>query len=310
MEVRRYLDILCFILLPNLLKSVSILDGPLKVSSKEEEFDDFYPRSKIARFKVPKMMRDWDLSVTGYNPPYILHKSVVGQSWADTEDVAAIVSSFNTLDGDLDRRRARRLSYFLEKGTGRPLNPTGRTGVSGRGLLGRWGPNHSSYLIVTRWFLDEDDKKVVMPSSGKPLMEFVAVKFDGKWGLPGGFVEPGETYMKRAQEEFMHEALNASNMTKSEYDSIAKHFSDIFDEKSHFLYQGYIKDNRNTDNAWIEGCVSNVHDSDNKDFLSYHLRPGDGAQAAKWLMVHMDMTFDPTHKEFMRLVADLHDAHW
>ncbi|KAA0190217.1 hypothetical protein HAZT_HAZT003782 [Hyalella azteca] len=30
-------------------------------------------------------------------------------------------------------------------------NPHGRTGVRGRGLLGRWGPNHAADPIVTRW---------------------------------------------------------------------------------------------------------------------------------------------------------------
>lgn len=31
-----------------------------------------------------------------------------------------------------------------------PRNPCGRTGLTGRGLLGRWGPNHAADPIVTR----------------------------------------------------------------------------------------------------------------------------------------------------------------
>ena len=31
-----------------------------------------------------------------------------------------------------------------------PRNPVGRTGMVGRGLLGRWGPNHAADPIVTR----------------------------------------------------------------------------------------------------------------------------------------------------------------
>ena len=30
-------------------------------------------------------------------------------------------------------------------------NPVGRTGMVGRGLLGRWGPNHAADPIVTRY---------------------------------------------------------------------------------------------------------------------------------------------------------------
>ena len=29
-------------------------------------------------------------------------------------------------------------------------NPVGRTGMIGRGLLGKWGPNHAADPIVTR----------------------------------------------------------------------------------------------------------------------------------------------------------------
>ena len=34
---------------------------------------------------------------------------------------------------------------------GRPMNPRGRTGVSGKGNLKRWGPNHQGDVIVTRY---------------------------------------------------------------------------------------------------------------------------------------------------------------
>jgi ADP-ribose pyrophosphatase len=32
-----------------------------------------------------------------------------------------------------------------------PQNPIGRTGIIGRGLLGRWGPNHAADPVVTCW---------------------------------------------------------------------------------------------------------------------------------------------------------------
>ena len=36
-----------------------------------------------------------------------------------------------------------------------PLNPTGRTGLSGRGLLDFWGPNHSVEAIITRLLFEK-----------------------------------------------------------------------------------------------------------------------------------------------------------
>lgn len=41
-----------------------------------------------------------------------------------------------------------------------PLNPYGRTGIIGRGLLGRWGPNHAADPIVTRWKRDVHGNKI------------------------------------------------------------------------------------------------------------------------------------------------------
>lgn len=39
-----------------------------------------------------------------------------------------------------------------------PLNPIGRTGIQGRGVLGRWGPNHAADPIITRWKHDSSEK--------------------------------------------------------------------------------------------------------------------------------------------------------
>ena len=40
-------------------------------------------------------------------------------------------------------------TYQLDPITGAPLNPSGRTGMVGRGLLGKYGPNHAADPVVT-----------------------------------------------------------------------------------------------------------------------------------------------------------------
>lgn len=47
-----------------------------------------------------------------------------------------------------------------------PQNPCGRTGIIGRGILGRWGPNHAADPIVTRWKRDNSGKLLSDESSG------------------------------------------------------------------------------------------------------------------------------------------------
>ena len=57
--------------------------------------------------------------------------------------------------------------------------------MTGRGLLGKWGPNHAADPIVTRWKTDSNGERVMV--DGKPCLEFVAIKRKdtGEWALPG-----------------------------------------------------------------------------------------------------------------------------
>merc|ERR1719505_515616 len=51
------------------------------------------------------------------------------------------------------------------------MNPIGRTGMVGRGLHWRWGPNHLATSFFTKWARDEEND--VIHKNGKPVLEFV-----------------------------------------------------------------------------------------------------------------------------------------
>ena len=74
--------------------------------------------------------------------------------------------------------------YKIENG--RPLNIRGRTGITGRGLLGKWGPNHAADPVVTRWKRNINGDKL-KGSEGKCILQFVAIqRLDtGEWAIPG-----------------------------------------------------------------------------------------------------------------------------
>ncbi len=57
--------------------------------------------------------------------------------------------------------------------------------MCGRGLLGRWGPNHAVDPIVSRWKRGEDGTKMI--ANGKPVLEFVGIlRNDTRdWAIPG-----------------------------------------------------------------------------------------------------------------------------
>jgi len=90
-----------------------------------------------------------------YKPPEFTHKSVLENDrsikpggWADPVDLApSLVAEI----------KARPCNSVDEGGKvpfgvdGRPRNPVGRTGMTGRGLLGKWGPNYAADPLVTRF---------------------------------------------------------------------------------------------------------------------------------------------------------------
>ena len=92
---------------------------------------------------------------------------------------------FNKMDNKakMDRRSSQ---GKYEICNGLPLNPNGRTGIKGRGLLGRWGVNHAVDPIVTRWKLDKSGK-IDLNRFNKRIFEVILIKRldNGEWSLPG-----------------------------------------------------------------------------------------------------------------------------
>uniref|UniRef100_A0A2K5DCS9 Nudix hydrolase 9 n=1 Tax=Aotus nancymaae TaxID=37293 RepID=A0A2K5DCS9_AOTNA len=108
-----------------------------------------YPGSKVERSQVPNEKVGWVVEWQDYNPvEYTAVSVLAGPRWADPQISESNFSpKFNEKDGHVERKSQNGL-YEIENG--RPRNPAGRTGLVGRGLLGRWGPNHAADPIITR----------------------------------------------------------------------------------------------------------------------------------------------------------------
>ena len=94
----------------------------------------------------------WSVPWDDYDPPEFTAKVVLengrqldtGAKWADPPDAQELRAELDT-----------RLTYeqdgkIIFGADGTPINPRGRTGLRGRGLLGQWGANHAADPIVTR----------------------------------------------------------------------------------------------------------------------------------------------------------------
>jgi ADP-ribose pyrophosphatase len=187
---------------------------------------------------------------------------------------------WHCLDGKVDRRSYEGL-YKIDPIYKLPVNPMGRTGISGRGLLGRFGPNHAADPIVTRW-KRKDNGEIATDSQGLRLLEFVAVqrKDNGQWALPGGMVEPGDTVSLTLKKEFGVEACSSLKCTESERQELRQKLDKLF-QSGTVVYKGYVDDPRNTDNAWMETVAVNIHDSTGSCFDKFDLKAGDDAAVSK-----------------------------
>lgn len=268
-----------------------------------------YPGSQTSRFPVPDDKVDWETDWPQYSPvnytaPVVLKKPV----WADPE-IGEFSPQFNTLDGSVDRT-SHEGPYRIENG--KPLNPHGRTGLVGRGLLGRWGPNHAADPIVTRWKRDSAGQHVYHTTSKLPVLQFVSIKrIDcGEWAIPGGMVDPGERVSQALQREFSEEALNSLQASPIEKEKIQKRITELFNSDGLQVYKGYVDDPRNTDNSWMETVAVNFHDESGNSVSELPLQAGDDAGQVSWIDIDSSLTLYASHLQFLEKVAKERKANW
>lgn len=194
----------------------------------------------IQRLAVPDESVLWSVDLDGYEPKFYEAPGLQGKPWADPKfDEPSFKPKYNALDGEVNRV-SHTGEYQVVNGL--PLNPFGRTGIAGRGILGRYGVNHAADPIVSTWKRDEGNSIVKHAKSGKPILRILCIKRrdTGEIALPGGMVDPGEQVSTTLKREFIEEALNGK-IKESDLDEFFSDGSEI--------YKGYVDDPRNTDNG-------------------------------------------------------------
>ncbi|XP_049873238.1 ADP-ribose pyrophosphatase, mitochondrial [Pectinophora gossypiella] len=256
-----------------------------------------YPRSKVERFPVPDDKVIWGTPYKEYAPRNYTSPHITGKPWADPEiGEPDFQPQWNKLDYDVNRE-----SYLGEYAIINrvPRNPIGRTGIIGRGVLGRWGPNHAADPVVTRWKTCETGG-IELTKDNIPTLQFVAIKRGdtGEWALPGGMVDPGERVAAAAFREFQEEAINSLQMTDDQRETWQLEFEKFF-SGGEIMYCGYVDDPRNTDNAWMETLAINFHDEDGSVVGGLKLHAGDDAVGVRWVDITPDLKLYASHKDIV-----------
>nr|MBC8392073.1 phosphotransferase [Deltaproteobacteria bacterium] len=260
-----------YALLSTCLLVESIIRDPLHQEIRKESPDE-YPQ----RIPVPKDLASWDFPFPEYDPEYYVDQVVIAndctrnlKGWADPEALS-----------DAQGLRERRCSTGKLRfdASGKPLNPKGRTGIQGRGLLGKWGPNYAVDPVLTR----------INPVNGDLEVVLVKRADTGEWGLPGAIMVEDESFMQSAKR-----ALEVK--TKIDFD-----FS-----RATLLGQMYIDDYRNTDNAWMESYAVHLHLSP-KEIKTIKLKEGLGIQDAAWVSITPEVVnrLFANHSEIIKMVLE------
>jgi len=216
--------------------------------------DDFHlriraerPASYPSRQRVSIDEGPWILDCPDYDPPYHVDPTVlandsskVPDGWADPEDVAAIGS-------ELASREAKNRDDL-----GRPLNPRGRTGIAGRGLLGFWGPNLSVASVVIRTNRAQELEILLGQEEDETELE-----------LAKGFAHPDETPETCLQRVLAGETGWSPETVPDQV-----------------VFEGYTYDPRQTDHAWVESRAYLLDTGDGAAPESFD--PGGEFDEVKW----------------------------
>jgi len=269
-----------------------------------------YPQSKtVVRFAVPDSAVPWEVELPDYAPvEYTAPAVSQGPVWADKPLSASIAPQWNQKDGKVNRKSFVKNYQIVD---GKPINPVGRTGMCGRGLLGKWGPNHAADPIVTRWKTDGNGATIRHESSKKPILQFVCIqrKDSGEWAIPGGMVDDDEEVSLALKREFGEEALNSLQASAEQKEKLEAEIKQFFAHGTE-IYKGYVDDPRNTDNAWMETVAVNFHDATGTSVGRFPLRAGDDAGDVQWKDVDAKLKLYASHASFIETAAKKLNAHW
>lgn len=204
------------------------------------------PEGYPPRTKVPSDKVSWNTPFDEYNPPTFTDKTVLTHpSWADPEDFSEVTHALKSYEGTIK----------FDAKTKLPLNPCGRTGIQGRGLLGKWGPNLAADPIITR----------INSLTGSLEMLAIQRKDSSEWAIPGGMVEAGDDICQTLTRELNEETGILIDMSDAQE-----------------VYKGYVDDPRNTDNAWLESVAKHKHLGID-EALELTPKAASDAKAVQWL---------------------------
>ena len=171
-------------------------------------------------------------------------------SWADPWHITSQETGTRlTCANGADLCMLKDSGYDLDAVHEQYRNPKGKTGLVGRGELGKYGPNWAADNIITRRNTKTGKIEVLLCQKKLPTPDG---GYELQAAFPAGMVEDGDkTTVETLKRELIEEAAAAS-----------EHIDQLFNGPMQVVHKGHVDDWRNTDHAWIETTAVHMHASD------------------------------------------------
>ncbi len=189
----------------------------------------------INRFPVPDEFIRWDKQYPDYLPTEFSDPLKDSPVAPDPIDITKINHKEFTDKVTRPYRYGSFVHYSFDH-SGRPLNPYGRTGLRGKGLLRFWGPNWYVFPLFIRRHKQE---------SGHAVIELMVLTEDTKFycAMPSCATADYSTIAISAK---LDSSLKQCNVNEESF---------IRDDKLISNVQLYVDSKKNTDNAWVMACA-------------------------------------------------------
>ncbi|VDK41824.1 unnamed protein product [Taenia asiatica] len=221
---------------------------------------------------------------------------------------------FNTYDSKNHIRRQSLLGrYRLDPNTGAPLNPMGRTGLLGKGLLPHWGPNHSIVIVVTQWSRNPKSGTPVLRGN-KGVLQVVALERNKRFCLPWFFTDHesrcdyDECVPALVRAYFAQRARAVCSEKRADRLLRRLDKADVTQ-----IFKGYLDDQLNADGGWLETVVLNYHEGEGKgaqftDDILKVFTESVADERVKWIEVAHNSNLRTSHNYILKSVAEIKGA--
>ncbi|CDS40777.1 transient receptor potential cation channel [Echinococcus multilocularis] len=263
-----------------------------------------FERRPGMRVNIPDGMVDWKVPYPEYRP-FMANTERIAYPYPEIEDGPGVDPTklhYNTYDALQGVSRCClkgrvRVSRGPLEPCGLPLNPRGRSGLGGKGMLPHWGPNHVIILAFTRYSTSPADFQVAVLDRHQCSC------------LPWFFVDHRESCdfrgcAAKVMRDFLLQRTtslytNANFELESIKDTLIYSINEM---EISLISDDFLDEHLNADHAWIEAVCINFHSKGHAPFHTDATKlflEDSKVESARWYDFKGPINLRPSHEPLL-----------